>query len=505
MPSSIKISPVLCAALGAACAFYGIFPLYLTDLINIDVMLVLAFIPVAVLCLFRVLAAYPLIANDQHRAVRLIRLMPVWATAFSAGLALGIGAGVKAVPVISFGIPSHTVTGISGTLLDDPRLVSSGRAMSTLSLRMSMGSGGVRATANGEITVFFQEESTERLREFGRGAEVFIEGILRPGSIDGEYTFSADALHITQPAPPLERFRTGLRLALTRRFAGSDESAWGGLSLALLLGIRDNLDTGLAGLYRNAGCSYVLALSGMHLAVLVAAVSFLLKKPLGLRPAAIAGACIIVAYCFIVGPLPSLTRAALMYLLGVFAVLGMLRRDPLLLLSMAFLIQLTVTPQAGFSISFILSYLALAGIVVIGAMLVNIFRGLVPHVLLQPVSASLGAFIATAVVITLLFNDLRPAGIIAGLVVIPLTTVFMVGSMIWLGLDLIRPFLSSLVATPLSLLYRLMEQTVYLAGFIPGISANPFLVLALSLLAVALLVWLDCRRRRAAGHLEPFA
>ena len=500
MPSNVKISPVLCAACGAVCSFYFLFPLFRSDRISIDALLVLAFIPVAALCLFRVLASWPLLKNDKPQAVRLIRLLPLYATAFSAGLALGIGAGAKVSSAVSLGIPENTVTGVSGVLLDDPRIVTGGRAVTSLSLRMATGFSGVRSSARGVITVFFAEESAERLREFGRGAEVFAEGNLREGT-GGDHVLSAETLHITKPAPPLERFRTEIRLGLTERF----NTNWGGMSLALLVGIRDNLDAGIAALYRDSGCSHILALSGMHLAVLVAAISFLLKKPLGLRPAALAGAFIIIAYCFIVGPLPSLNRAALMYLIGVLAVLGMLKRDALNLLCMAFLVQLVFTPKAGVSLSFILSYLALAGILIIGEMLNDYLGGKVPAVILQAVSASLGAFIATAGVTAWFFGILRPIGIAASLILTPLTTLFMVGSMAWLVMDIIAPSLSFLLGKPLSLLYLLMEKTALLSSHVPGLRVNPVLVALLSLLTIAAIVWLERRRRANANRLEPFA
>ena len=501
MSAKITINPVLCAACGTAVAFYCLHPLLYNGLIRSETLLVILFIPIVPLSLFRVLASFPLSDKKQPPA-RLIRLVSVRIAAFAAGLALGIGAGVRSVPITHFGIPEDTITGISGIVLDDPRPVSGDRAMAVVSLRMVMGQGGVRATAAGDITVFFREENVDRLREFGRGTEVFADGNLRAGT--GAYTFSAESLHVTASASPLDRFRTGLRLGLTQRFFRGD-GQWGGLSLALLLGIRDNLDTTLAQQYREAGCSYILALSGMHLAVLIAIISFLLKKPLGLRAAALTGAGIIIVYCFIVGPLPSLIRAALMYLLGVVAVLGMFKRDVLSLLCMAFLIQLAVTPLAGHSISFILSYLALAGIIIIGGMIGNVFKGMVPPVFLQPLAASLGAFIATAGVMAFFFNDLRPIGIIAGLILAPLTMVFMVGSMLWLVLDLIHPLVSSLMGYPMSLLYWLMEKTASLASYVPGIQANPFAVLPLSLALVGLLVWLDYRCRAAASRLEPFA
>jgi competence protein ComEC len=524
----INIKPVLCAACGTVLSYYCLFPLYRSGTISIDSLLILIHIPAAFLCLLWTLASFvklrscptdsktPWLILNFWTAPRQLRLLIIWTTAFAAGLAIGIAAGANIPAAAHFGIPENTIRGISGTLLDDPRIISNskadGRAMSTLSLRMAMDNKGVRATARGQITVFFPGENARRLREFGRGTEVVADGDLRAPRVDagggfslGDYTFTAQSLHITKTAPALERFRTGLRLGLTERFTGSHGTgAWGGLALALLLGIRDNLDTGFAALYRDAGCSYILALSGMHLAILVSLISVLLKKPLGLRAAAIAGAVIIIAYCFIVGPLPSLNRAALMYLLGVAAALGMLKRDMLSLLCMAFLFQIIFTPASGFSLSFILSYLALAGILVIGKAVNGAFMGKIPALLLQPLSASLGAFIATAGVSAWAFNDLRPVGILAGLALAPLAAVFMVLSIAWLGLDLILPALSFLPGKVLSLLYWLMEKIASLAAAVPGIKANPFLTLFLSLLITVTILWMDRRRRIISGKLEPF-
>ena len=510
MSTHLKISPVLYAALGAAFAFYGLFPLYSRGLIGMHALLALAFVPLAALCLFRVLASWPLLGKNKAQTRRFIRQVSLRATAFAAGIALGIGAGTRASNTVYLGLPYEGVTGLTGILLDDPRLVSGGRALSTLSLSMVLNQDGVRASARGEISVFFHEENAARLREFGRGTEVFAEGTLRAGTggFDGAYVMSADALHITRTAQPLERFRTNLRLSLTQRFTGANApvwgTAWGGMALALLLGIRDNLDTGITALYRQAGVSYLLALSGMHLAVLIAIISFLLKKPLGLRAAAIVGACIIVVYCFLVGPLPSLIRSAIMYILGVLAVLGMLKREPLSILSLAFLLQLMVTPRSGVSISFILSYAALVGILVIGKLIGSLFKGKIPEFFLQPLSISLGAFIATASFVAWFFNYLRPVGILAGLVLAPLTTLFMVVAMAWLGLDLILPSFSFLLGRPLSLVYWLKEKTVLAASFAPGIRAHPLVVLVVSLLLVALLVFFESRRRKTANRLDAF-
>jgi len=517
---SRAISPMLCAGCGAAVSYYFLAPLFFSGRVSAGGFLAMVFAPVAALCFFHALVSFPPAVSVDPRTLRALRTLPMLLAAFCAGFALGISAGARASRGLALGIPAEFAVGISGVLLDDPRLVAGGSAMATLSLRTVSGAGGARATARGEITVFFREANAARLREFGRGTEVFADGRLQVsgagafGGSTNSYIFSADSLHVTAVAGPLDRFRTSVRLALADRLVGgsgysagsaASESAWGGLALALLLGVRDNLDSGLTALYRGAGISYILALSGMHLAVIIALVSFLLKKLLGLRLAAIAGAVIIIAYCFVIGPLPSLYRAALMYLLGVLAALGMLRRESLSILSMAFLVQLAFMPRSGMSLSFVLSYLAMLGILVLGKSLGGIFRGALPRFFLDPLALSVGAFVGTAWIVALVFGDLRPVGIFAGIIVAPLTTAFMVGAMIWLALDAALPALSAPIAWLLSLLYQAKEEIARLASLFPSVSASPRLVLLLSLLTFAFVLWLDFRLRAHRNRLEPFA
>ena len=482
--SRLKFPPVFCAAFGAVIGFYFLF------YTHIAVTAVVLSLLLVTLCLFRVLASL----DEQSR---MLQLTAVCTTALTVGVFLGICAAHSGSSDVKFGIPDNKVTGIEGVLLEDPRLISGGKAIVTLSLRRSSGDNGLRVNGRGEVTVFFPQWSAEKLKSFGRGTTVFAEGKLR--SSDMGWTYSAESLHIVKPAPALERMRTNVRLNLIGRFDGKP---WGGLALALLLGIKDNLDTNLAALFRNAGCSYILALSGMHLAVIAALIAFLLKKPLGLHLSAIVGAVIIVLYCLLVGPMPSLNRAALMYLLGVAAILGALPRKPLSILCLSFLIQIVITPGAGNSISFILSYLALAGILIIGQPIYSLFCGKASDFFLQPLSASCGAFLSTAGVTGFVFGIIAPIGIIAGLVLVPLITIFMIGSMIWLALDFLS--ISTIFSFPLSLLYQLMEKIVSAAGGMPGISASPSLILVLSIVLSISIAVLEYRRSAYALRLQPF-
>jgi competence protein ComEC len=490
MVSRFHSAPVIYAAFGAAFGFY-----FLGSLTPVAVM-TLMFASITALGFFRVLASL-----DPKQ--RQFRLMEVYSTVFTVGLCIGISAHTASVNNVRFGIKEEKITAINGVLLEDPRIISGGRAMAAVSLRQAAGVGGLRASSSGEITVFFPEDSAFKIREFGRGTGIFAEGVLSSGGKG--ITFSAKSMHITKQASPIEKMRTRIRLNLIQRF---DKNSFangngGGLALAMLVGIRDNLDTDLAAMYRNAGLSYVLALSGMHLAVLASLIAFLLKRLLGIKAAAITGALIIVAYCFIVGPMPSLNRAALMYFLGVLAILGTLPKESISILALSFLIQIVVIPSSGNSISFILSYLAMFGILIIGKPLASLFAGKIPDFLLQPLAVSCGAFLATAGVTCFAFGVLAPAGILTGLIIVPSATVFMIGSIVWLVLDLVS--LSGIVNMPLFLLYRFTEKTVFLAGRIPHISVSkPLLILMLSLVLSLAIISFEYISRKKRLTLQPF-
>ena len=480
----LRITPLLCAALGTAVGFYFLFHCAKP---------VIAAVVLLSLALFNLLTVMSSL-NTQSRALKLYSLCTA---ALIVGLALGICAADSGQNKVSFGLPENKITAIEGTLLEDPRIISGGKAIVTVTLR-SCAAGSTRASGRGEVAVFISAENVERLKHFGRGTVVFAEGSPRLNE-KGSWSLSAKSLHVVKAPPPIERLRTNIRLNLIRRFGGKQ---WGGLALALLLGIKDNLDTELAVMYRNSGLSYILALSGMHLAILAALITFLLKKPLGLKASAICGAAIILLYCFLVGSMPSLNRAAMMYILGVLTLLGALPKKPLSILSLSFIIQIIATPSAGNSISFILSYLALIGILIIGKALYSLLAGKAPDFLLQPLALSCGAFLATAGVCGSTFGLLAPVGIITGLVMVPLTTVFMIGSIIWLALDFLS--LSALLNLPLSVLYRVMEVIASVSGKVPGISSGALSIIILSLVFSLLIVVFEYRRRLSLLKLEPF-
>lgn len=455
---------------GALAAYYGLAPAYAGG--NPAKVLIPASALAVCVCVLRVLASRRVFCPKTRRNG--LRKAGTACVFFVFGFALGVAGRVGAVRDSAFypGQENANIAALGGKLLDDPRISASGYGFAGIDLRYSAGKNGVRTSARGIVTAFFPDGSIPRLKDFGRGSEVYIEGGFAKPSAASYYKtplFRAKSVHITRPAPRFEQWRTKTRLAIVDAFSQKAyaEKDWGGLALALLLGIRDNLDGELSEQYRKSGCSYILALSGMHLALVSSVIAFFLKKPLGLKAAAGAGAVCILLYVFLVGVQASLIRAAIMYVLGAAAIVCAFPLSPGLLLGFSFVIQILTQPASGDSVSFILSYLALAGILTLGRG--RLFRGHIPDIIASPLSASLGAFLATMSVCLLFFGSLRPVGIIAGLVMLPLTSVFMAGAMVYLATLFVIPDLAALIGQGLSIVYLALERIVFVAGKAPEV------------------------------------
>ena len=469
--------PPVSAALGMAAAYYA-YPVFLSFPRGMFILLGLFFLLTAAHSLLCVLRFFPGDKIPAH-----ISRTGILVTAGVIGFSLGIAArrSVSDKPV--FGLAPENISSVSGILMEDPRSLVGGSGLGVLELRECGADGGIRASARGRVTIFFPSESIPRLKEFGRGSEIYSDGILNSGSRGP--LFRAASVHIVRSAPALETFRTGLRMTLLDKFQSRQgrTSVWGGLASALLLGVRDDLQADLADGFRNSGCSHILALSGMHLAILSGILAFLIRRPLGIRWASLIGAVFIVGYVFIAGSQPSLMRSAIMYLIGTFSIWGLLKAKPMSLLCMAFIIQLIIQSHTGLSLSFILSYLALAGILSLGQTIHSLLRGRMPEIISGSLSASLGAFIFTSSVVVFYFGGLRPIGLLAGLFLAPLSSLFMILALAALAAGFLPFPIWDLLDFVLGWFYRFLEFLVSLAGAVPEIPfSNPIPILVFSVL-----------------------
>ncbi len=399
------------------------------------------------------------------------------------------------------GLPPERVASFRGLVVEDGRYREDGSTRAVLQLRSVADRNGGRASAAGRLLLIVRGPLN-----LSRGMRVGVTAALRPAEPGTGTAFvafpDAAAVEVLGWASPFGRVRHGIRSSLRSRIRPMGSRA-GALFEALFLGRQDDLPASLRDAFRRSGSAHVLALSGMHLGILALLVSLLLGPVLGRRAALLASLFLVIPYVLVAGPSPSLLRAGLMYLLAVPFLLAGRKIDPLALLGASCWI-LTVTAPADIgSLSFRLSFLALAGVLVIGRPLAFLFRGLLPPVLSVPIAASLGAQIATLPVLLASFGVVYPAGVVTSLVLGPLVTLFVWNGLVFLAAaalpwDLPIGLLRSVAERLSGAVIGVAETAARMPGLSPA--ADP-LVAAVLVAAATVFLYLSHRRRDCVATL----
>ncbi len=204
-----------------------------------------------------------------------------------------------------------------------------------------------------------------------RGELLAPPGVRNPGGFDYRAYLRhrgiwAQLLVLEVPAATVrpdarERFERGVVEGLSERPAG--------LMRAMTLGLRDDLDE-LRDIFSASGLAHILALSGLHVGVLMAALARLLRG-LGLAryPVMLLA---LTGFVVLVGPSPSVLRASVMVAAALSSLwLGTGRIEPWPTLTLSALVSLLWHPSWLFDLSFQLSYLAVAGMLIFTGPLVR--------------------------------------------------------------------------------------------------------------------------------------
>ena len=334
------------------------------------------------------------------------------------------------------------------------------------------------------------------------GVFVDTSGPISPGSevalaVDGiregdDGRLFANGIDVRTPTSSVAgSFRTRLTENIESRLDAIGPSA-SSLLPALLLGRRDGMSLRTETLFRRAGASHVLALSGMHLGILAAAIAFALRPIVGQTAAGIATCCFAILYTGLVGPRPSLVRAVIMCLLVTAGWLSGRRWHLLELLCGAFLIHLVIQPIAAAEVGFTLSYLALAGIAVVSPTINRCLQSYVPRVICLPLSAGIGAQVATLPIVLGVFGVAYPVGVVSGIVLGPVVVVLMIGGAgVAAASSLSSGVVVSFLSAGVDAVARVTEEITWFFAAGPSIGRNllgPAAVAAAAVLLAGLVI-----------------
>ena len=258
------------------------------------------------------------------------------------------------------------------------------------------------------------------------------KGFLLRGSVKNAEYVRTNTLRLRDlPARAAQGIRRVLAAALPEDTAGYFQ--------ALLTGDKSGLSYGVKYDMSVAGISHTVAISGMHVSMLLAALYLLLGR--NTRRIALLGIPLLLFFTAMTGASPSVVRAAVLQTLVLLAPLLRREADFPTSLCAAGLVILLPNPYAVADVSFQLSFAAMTGILLctqpIYARLSakterfakkRVLRRLFRLVFVI-VSSTLGALVFTAPLIALHFGRFSLYGLLTNLLVLPLVSLCFVGGL----------------------------------------------------------------------------
>ena len=408
----------------------------------------------------------------------------------------------------------HPIT-IQGLVANDPELAASGvefiLEVETIDKGVELEDG------EGRIIVFTRPpRELVQVREspyFRYGDRLELTGNLEEPPILEEFDYRAylanQGIHFTMAFPddislvdagkgnPALGKIYDIRHRLAQGIDGALAEPEASLAQALLLGLRGRLPSDTNEQFRSTGTSHLLAISGMHVAVVlmisVVAGAWLVgrrRQIYLLLPLAS-----IWLYALLAGYSPSVERAAIMGSAYLFALAIGRSRTILPILALTAGIMVGVEPHALKQISFQLSFTAVAGIALLagpGSPVSNYVSSLSvgsggwPSVLLRglvlAIAVSLAATLATLPLIAFNFHRIPTLGIPATVLALPALPMLLVTSAGAAVGDLIHPQLGTVLGWIAWVPLQYVLKLVQLFAQVPG---STFSVPAFN----ALLVW----------------
>lgn len=246
-----------------------------------------------------------------------------------------------------------------------------------------------------------------------------------------------------------------------------------GVVNAMILGVRDDLDTEQYQAYSAAGAVHILSVSGLHVGILFQVLTFLLgflaKRKGGKLLMAAFQLTILWFYALVTGFSPPVLRSAGMFTMVILAnALGRQQQLPNTVAASAFFI-LCFDPYALFSAGFQLSYLAVAGI---GAWHSPLYQSITfpnkwANKLWELTAVALVAQLITFPLGVFYFHQFPTYFLLANPVVIVLSEILLPMAMLCLALSWV-PFVNSMLGWLLQKIAFILNGAVQLTSELPG-------------------------------------
>lgn len=288
--------------------------------------------------------------------------------------------------------------------------------------------------------------------------------------ISDDYLFSANKINQldwdSNLTGKLNYYRALTRLEFRRLMYAFGDA--GGLLLALITGMKEYINPVLFENFKKAGLSHILALSGMHLSLFMGISSLLFNKIFGKKLTNFINIFVIFFFVWFAGRSPSLTRALICSLLTIIvSSIGMKSISFATILSLSFLIHCSIFPNDIMNIGFILSYGALAGIVLCSKFINQYLSFLFPTSISSPFASSISAQVFTIPVSIHFFKCVPIIGIVSTVFISPFINYFIYIGIFFIILCFSFPIFVPVAEFILKILYNSINYFIYIFSCTP--------------------------------------
>ena len=384
------------------------------------------------------------------------------------------------------GILPNNFRGYTATIISDPLVIGNNQRM-RVSLKTYVGDKG-EIPANCNVLVYVRQDSTTS-SHFNYGDKVAVFGspvVIGEPTNPGEFDFAfywknkgvvlqdfieSEEINVIGYEPESRLIAYSLKIRnyceeiLINEIPKERER---NIALALLLGIKHDLDNEVKSAYASAGAMHVLAVSGLHVGILYLFILWIFrplkKHQNGEVIIGIVSLGILWIYAFVTGFSPSVQRAVVMF--SVFIIGRMFKRKRNIYNSLAFsaFILMLINPRIIFEVGFQLSYLAVFGIVFLQPKILQLWSpdSWFIHKVWEISSVSLAAQIATFPLGIYYFNQFPNLFLVSNLIVIPSAFLVLIIGLLTLILAPLQLAIFGLLSDLLAWLLWLMNESVLL-------------------------------------------
>ena len=266
------------------------------------------------------------------------------------------------------------------------------------------------------------------------------------------------------------------------------------VSLALIIGVKDGIDSEIISAYSASGAMHVLAVSGLHVGIIYWMLLIVLKPIQKTKRGKwiVSSVCFVILwnYAFVTGLSPSVLRAVMMFSFVAVARAVNQRSSIYNTLAGSAFILLIFNPYLIMSVGFQLSYLAVIGIIWVQRPLYLLYEptNRVVDWVWKISCVSIAAQATTFSLGLLYFHQFPAYFLFSNLIVIPVSTLVLTLGILLLGLSFISP-VAFIVGWLLEKSSWILNWSVFMVEDLPySIVSNIYLTVAQSWIILGILV-----------------